>query len=353
MKKKLEAELISIAHRILKLKNKSEVIQLHQETQKLYEILSILRFYEENFEEAKPTIGVEELEGKLDEALENKEPETPNATVVSLPVETEEAKVVTVEETETAEETETTTETAEPEAEEEVQTALETAEEEKEKEEEEISEPAPETTPLVEVAIEEEPEAEKVVVGQIDIDESELEEEEEPLIEEEKATFPEVEEPVFERVKEEPKAAQQITLEDLLGQHSYKEPEFVKVEDVPAEVEKAIDIAFEPVFEPVFEPKIETPSFSLDAEKEAYTRKVDASGKIIALGLNDRIAFEKNLFGGSGEDLNRVLSQLNSFDNYQDAQNFIEDLVKPDYNNWEGKEEYETRFMEIVEKRFS
>ena len=35
---------------ILKLKNKSEVIQLHQETQKLYEILSVLRFYEENFE---------------------------------------------------------------------------------------------------------------------------------------------------------------------------------------------------------------------------------------------------------------------------------------------------------------
>lgn len=348
MKKKLEAELISIAHRILKLKNKSEVIQLHQETQKLYEILSVLRFYEENFEEAKPTIGVEELEGKLDEVLENKEPETPNATV-----EPEEAKVVAVEETETAvtetAETaavteETQEETTEPEAVAEAETALE------EVEEEVISEPLQETNAVVEAAIEEEPETEKVVVGQIDIDESELEEEEEePLIEEEKATFPEAEEPVFERVKEEPKTSQQITLEDLLGQHSYKEPEFVKVEDVPAEVEKVADIAFEPVFEP----KVETPSFSLDAEKEAYTRKVDTSGKTIALGLNDRIAFEKNLFGGSGEDLNRVLSQLNTFDNYQDAQNFIEDLVKPDYNNWEGKEEYETRFMEIVEKRFS
>ena len=159
-----------------------------------------------------------------------------------------------------------------------------------------------------------------------------------------------MEEPVFEPVKEEPKKeAQQITLEDLLGQHTYKEPEFVKVEDVPAEVEKVADITFEPVFET----KVETQSMSIDAEKDAYSRKTDAMGKSISLGLNDRIAFEKNLFGGSGEDLNRVLSQLNSFDNYQDAQNFIEDLVKPDYNNWEGKEEYETRFMEIVEKRFS
>ena len=37
MKKKLEAELISIAHRILKLKNKSELHQLHQEAQNLYD----------------------------------------------------------------------------------------------------------------------------------------------------------------------------------------------------------------------------------------------------------------------------------------------------------------------------
>ena len=48
MKKKLEAELISIAHRVLKLKGKEDTVQLHLEAQKLYEKLSILRFYEEN-----------------------------------------------------------------------------------------------------------------------------------------------------------------------------------------------------------------------------------------------------------------------------------------------------------------
>jgi len=37
MKKRLEAELISIAHRILKLKNRAELDQLQQETLKLYE----------------------------------------------------------------------------------------------------------------------------------------------------------------------------------------------------------------------------------------------------------------------------------------------------------------------------
>lgn len=336
MKKKLEAELISIAHRILKLKNKSEVIQLHQETQKLYEILSVLRFYEENFEEAKPTIGLPELEEKLEETFENKEPET--VAVIEEPK--KEEPVVPEKEPE-AETIATPEETLEA-----VITEASVSEEENTAIEEVVSEPEQKEEPEEPVVAE----AEKVVVGQIDIDESDLDEEE-PLIEEEKAAFPEVmEEPVFEPVKEEPKKeAQQITLEDLLGQHTYKEPEFVKVEDVPAEVEKVADITFEPVFET----KVETQSMSIDAEKDAYSRKTDAVGKSISLGLNDRIAFEKNLFGGSGEDLNRVLSQLNSFDNYQDAQNFIEDLVKPDYNNWEGKEEYETRFMEIVEKRFS
>lgn len=336
MKKKLEAELISIAHRILKLKNKSEVIQLHQETQKLYEILSVLRFYEENFEEAKPTIGLPELEEKLEETFENKEPET--VAVIEEPKKEEPVVPEKEPEVETIATPEETLEA--------VITEASVSEEENTAIEEVVSEPEQKEEPEEPVVAE----AEKVVVGQIDIDESDLDEEE-PLIEEEKAAFPEVaEEPVFEPVKEEPKKeAQQITLEDLLGQHTYKEPEFVKVEDVPAEVEKVADITFEPVFET----KVETQSMSIDAEKDAYSRKTDAMGKSISLGLNDRIAFEKNLFGGSGEDLNRVLSQLNSFDNYQDAQNFIEDLVKPDYNNWEGKEEYETRFMEIVEKRFS
>ena len=61
MKKKLEAELISIAHRILQLKNKSDLMQLHKEAQHLYEKLSLLKFVEENFADAKPTIGYAEI----------------------------------------------------------------------------------------------------------------------------------------------------------------------------------------------------------------------------------------------------------------------------------------------------
>jgi hypothetical protein len=74
--------------------------------------------------------------------------------------------------------------------------------------------------------------------------------------------------------------------------------------------------------------------------------------KEITIGLNDRIAFVKHLFGGSNEDYNRVLSQLITFDTFLETKSFIDEMVKPDYNNWDGKEDYEHRFMEIIEKKF-
>ncbi len=63
--------------------------------------------------------------------------------------------------------------------------------------------------------------------------------------------------------------------------------------------------------------------------------------------MNDRIGFVKYLFDESSEDYNRVLSQLNTFDTYAEAKDFIDEMVKPDYNNWKGQDDYEERFMEI------
>jgi hypothetical protein len=73
MKKKLESELMSIAHRILKLKGKEDVIKLHAETSLLYEKLSVLKFAQENFEGDKPTIGSDSsFFDMLDTAFNNK-----------------------------------------------------------------------------------------------------------------------------------------------------------------------------------------------------------------------------------------------------------------------------------------
>ena len=156
--------------------------------------------------------------------------------------------------------------------------------------------------------------------------------------------------------------AKQISFEDLLGSSS--EPVFERVFDpIQEEVEEesaeeeeteAEETVFSPVFEmeaseEIEEVEKEIPNFEFDKEISIN----EAFAKTITFGLNDRIAFEKQLFAGSSEDLNRVVSQLSTFDTFEEAQNFIEDMVKPDYDNWEGKEEYVTRFMEIVEKKFA
>lgn len=320
MKKRVSAELISIAHRILKLKNHSETVQLQQEAKNLYDQLTILRFYEENFELVKNEISEEVLEAKL---------EGKQADIFEQPI-------AVVEEVAPA------------------------------KEESVVEEPiVEEKTPATPM------EEEKIVVAELIVEDDEDEEEEVLITSMEEEP---IEEEIIEEVPvvETPKAeepAKQISFEDLLV-HDYQELDFVKVEDVPAEVANAVEAVFEaptPVVEEVIaevqpEPVVETPKV-LEEEVKATFEKVsqepkisslnDRLNKAITFGLNDRIGFEKKLFGGSSDDFNRVVSQLNTFDSFEEAKAFVDDFVKPDYNNWEGAEEFETRFMEIVEKKFS
>ena len=77
------------------------------------------------------------------------------------------------------------------------------------------------------------------------------------------------------------------------------------------------------------------------------------NGTSIKVDLNNRLAFVKHLFDGSMEDYNRVLSQLSTIDTEERSIAFIVNMVKPDYNNWEGKEEYAERFIALIERRFS
>ena len=72
----------------------------------------------------------------------------------------------------------------------------------------------------------------------------------------------------------------------------------------------------------------------------------------IQIGLNDRIAFVKHLFNFSQEDFNRVLSQLNTLKTEKEAKDFIQNTIKPDYN-WTGKETYEERLINLIERKFS
>jgi hypothetical protein len=302
MKKRLEADLISIAHRILQLKNKSDINQLYLESQKLYEKLALLRFVDEHFGDSKPTIGQAEIEQKIQASFDAVNNETPVAITI-----------------------------------------------------EEISIPEIEVTP--ELVLEEEEQEEMTEMEEPIFEESEdletLDEEEEEEIEEEATETPfipafELEEEEEELIEETPKQeAVQISFEELIG-GDFSDDLFVKVESN----------TFQTPIEEEPEVEIEAVAFDLDEmelPEEETSKSVSLNEKLakgINIDLNDRIAFTKHLFGNNPEDYNRVLNQLITFNTFYETRDFIRDMVKPDYNNWEGKEEYEERFMEIIEKKF-
>ena len=241
MKKKLESELMSIAHRILKLKGKEDVVRMHAEVSELFEKLSVLKFAQENFEEDMPTIGSDSsFFGMLDTAFNNK---------VSDNIEIEDRIYVNLDEA-----------------------------------------------------------RDDVIM--------------EPAIEK-----------IKDMVAQMPGETHQ--LDELLYEVITK-PQYHKndLEEITA------DFTEMPVFEKV----------SKTDEKKSLNDTLK-SGKI-NIGLNDRLAFIKQLFDGNENEYDRVISQLNTTTTFQDARKLVQDLVKPDYDNWTGKEDIEKRFMEIIESKF-
>lgn len=299
MKKRLEAELISIAHRILKLNSKSELDQLYVESRKLYETLSVLKFVEDNIHAIQPKV----LDSDIEKMIENSETKT-EEIIASAPEEKN------VSDTENHSKTD-----------------------------DELPISDAETTE--DLSIEKEnPAAENVVIN----------------LEDEVAANEEIALPIDAKF-EKP---------NLLFEPSMVySAEFVKKETADADAilfEKSSDITFEKIESPKkqqisFEELLLPPSDELQFEKKTENVKQntlnDILGKNATFGLNDKIGFVKNLFDNSEEDFNRVVSQTGTFDNADEVEAFITDLVKPDYNNWENKEDYETRFMEIVLNKFT
>lgn len=245
MKKKLESELVSIAHRILKLKGKEDVIKMHAEVTLLYEKLSVLKFAHENFEDDLPTIGNDSsFFDMLDAAFNNK---------VSDNIEVED----------------------------------------------------------------------KIYINLDDIEDDGIME---PAIEK-----------IKDMVAQMPHESQHV--DDIFEKAIPKTP-FHKsdLEEIVA------DFMETPVFEAVSKSK------SKEDIKKSLNDKLKSGG--IVIGLNDKIAFIKHLFDGKHEDYDRVLSQINTLNSFEEVSHLIQNIVKPDYNLWKGKEDYEVRFMEIIESKF-
>ncbi|WP_420571127.1 hypothetical protein [Kordia sp.] len=266
MKKKLEGDLVSIAHRILKLKGKEDVVALHKEAKEVFEKLSVMLFFEEQFKDSVPDYA----DSSFFQTLEN----VYNHDKV-----------------------------------------------EKNAEEEEI---------IRHHLVKEDPEQDELI---------------EPLmvtIKDMVAEMPEEDE--IEPLPSKPKAKQE-TLEDILAD-VLPQPTFVKSDEVVKET-PAPQVA---------QTIVEKTPAKVEVKTTTETKPKSLNDRLntgISIGLNDRIAFTKHLFDGNQEDYNRVISQLNTTESEAEAKDFIFNMIKPDYNNWQGKEEYETRFLEIIERKFA
>lgn len=69
------------------------------------------------------------------------------------------------------------------------------------------------------------------------------------------------------------------------------------------------------------------------------------------LGLNDRIALTQHLFDGNTEDLQRVLSQMETMEHFDQARDFLLQVVQPDYN-WSNATEHVERLLDLTEAWF-
>ena len=279
MHKKLEADLMSLAHSILQMKNRDDVFALEAKAKVISSKLSMLAFvetYVNTTPNLKETKG--ELIASVEKAFEIKE--VPNVI---------QDEIAIVQELEVSSEK--------------LITPIAATEEvlEEEKEEEFIEEALPTAVDVADDLFIEA--TENIILEQ-------------PFDALEATLFPpEVSEETPEEAREDSEEIKIHTLEEELK------------DTIPVDVMANLFEMAQPV--------------SLN----------DTLTKNIQIGLNDRIAFVKNLFDGSQEDFNRVLSQLNSFKTEKEAIKFINKMVKPDYS-WGEQEEFETRFMEIIQRKF-
>ncbi len=275
MKKKLESELVSIAHRILKLKGKEDVAKMHNEVALLYEKLTVLKFAFENFEDNLPVIGSDpSLISKLDDVFNSK---------VNEAIEVEKN----------------------------IYTNLDANKN--------VEAPISRKVKRVVAFAQKKTKAIKVTAVKPKITETDSVEAKTTKI---NPNNEHVIEAHFEKAPTT-QTANRSNLEDITAGFS----------DIP-------------VFEPV-----EQSQNKLVSAKKSLNDSIKIGG--LHIGLNDKIAFIKHLFDGKSEDYDRVLSQLNTFGAYSTTKNFIDTIVKPDYNNWENKDEFEERFMKIIEAKFN
>ena len=161
---------------------------------------------------------------------------------------------------------------------------------------------------------------------------------EQPVIEQPTIEQPTIEKPEIDESELSKSAIKQLA--DFIQQPEYTDEERI-LKQTPS-LEEFISQSKHTVFD------------KKDADEEVKPAQSlnDKFGKTAQIGLNDKLAFVQKLFFGSESEYNKVVKHIADLHSMQDAVVYIEQEVKPTYNYWKGKEEYEQRFLDLTLKRF-
>lgn len=133
----------------------------------------------------------------------------------------------------------------------------------------------------------------------------------------------------------------------------------------PAKLEPVLEPVADSVQESPYELEQESATISMQAQPEPQTpsapaaseqprgpqRSVNSSYASLNAGLNDRLAFVKNLFGGDDHDYQRVVAYLSTLESKSECETFIVEALQPEYD-WSACPDVAERFLKLVYARF-
>jgi cobalamin biosynthesis protein CobT len=296
MKKVLEDELMSLAHRILKLKNRAEIHELKEEAAVLYEKLSVLSFAEKHFDGAKPTIKKYHIEKSIeaDHYNSHEESDYPDGTeyneeqiyehntekikdiVSQMPYETEQVDQMF---------------------------------------EDNIEEKTDKST--AKPAVEPEDRIEDFGVHFDDL-------------------------PDFEPASDEAENAN--TEETDSDKNESDETSNENIKDEKSEPEDKNDKKDAEAQE--------KPQRTMDLFSQDKKSLNDSLNKDLKIGLNDRLSFIKHLFKGDHKSYDEFIVHINSLDSFEKVKSYLDSQIQEKYGYWKDKEDIANRLLYLIQKKF-
>jgi hypothetical protein len=384
MHKKLEAELMSLAHQILQMKNKDDAASLRDKAKEVYEKLSVLTFIDDYFlttpnaKENKEAL-ISKIENatlkeekntiveKISEPEVKKELKKVAEPIKKQPKEiVEKATKVQIKESSKKQEKNITVESKQ-------KKVAKKADDIKVKEDsKKLEKQTTETIKLEATKIIKKIHEQKATSIRKKLTEHELKRK--TLEEELKDSIPaDVAANMFEKVKKQdiPKEMNILDKKITSDKRHTKKPEvnITQNQNIPKEMnilDKKITSKEKPVAKPkvniVAKQKIKakvniaTKQHIKPKVKPKQETKTSLNDKLfqqrLQVGLNDRIAFVKHLFNFSQEEFNTVLAQINTLKTEAEAKNYLINTVKPKYD-WSDKDEYVERLNVLIERKYA